>query len=66
VVKKTKKRKITPKTDSDRLDEVIRLLQILVASNLNNFGFNQTEIAKNLGVAKASVNKILKGANKEK
>jgi len=66
VVKKTGKRKTTPKTDLDKLDEIIRLLQILVASNLNTSGVKQAEIAKKLGIATASVNQILKGANKEK
>jgi plasmid maintenance system antidote protein VapI len=43
----------------------VGLLQNLLAIEFWRGGLSQEEIAKRLGVAKASVNEILKGVNRE-
>lgn len=54
-------RKKKPKTDSDRLDTIISLLQTLVAVELTKGGINQAKIGKILGIATGSVNALMKG-----
>ena len=44
---------------------IVQLLQNLLAIELWRGGLSQAEIRKRLGVAKGSVNKMLKGVNKE-
>jgi len=56
---------ISSKSDSEKLEEVIRLLNILVAIELFNSGVPQQEIAKKLGIAKANLGKLLKGVSRE-
>ena len=48
----------------ERLDAVIGMMQILVALDLKREGVPQTEIAKRLRVAKATVGTMLKGTKK--
>jgi predicted transcriptional regulator len=59
-------KKATPKTEKEKLDEVIRLLQIFNAIQLHKDGVTQEQIGKTLGIAKASVNQMLKGTKKDK
>jgi predicted transcriptional regulator len=59
-------KKVAPKTDTEKLDEVIRLLQISNAIQLHKDGVTQEQIGKTLGIAKASVNQVLKGIKKDK
>ncbi len=49
----------------DGLETIVLLLQNLLAIELWRGGLSQKEIAKRLCVAKASVNKMLKGVNRE-
>jgi predicted transcriptional regulator len=49
----------------EKLDEVIALLQRLVALELWRRGVSQEAIGKNLHVAKATVNEMLAGIKKD-
>lgn len=49
----------------EKLDEVIALLQRLVAFELSRRGVSQEAIGKNLRVAKATVNQMLAGIKKD-
>jgi predicted transcriptional regulator len=49
----------------EKLDEVIALLQRLVALELSRRGVSQAAIGKNLHVAKATVNQMLVGIKKD-
>jgi predicted transcriptional regulator len=48
-----------------KLDEVIELLQRLVALELSRRGVSQEAIGKNLHIAKSSVNQMLAGIKKD-
>jgi predicted transcriptional regulator len=48
-----------------KLDEVIVLLQSLVALELSRRGASQEAIGKNLHIAKATVNQMLAGIKKD-
>lgn len=60
-----KAKRTSSHTDSERLDEVIRLLQLSAAIELYRAGVTQKQIGKNLGIATASVNSMLKGIQKD-
>lgn len=49
----------------DELVEIKALLQYQLAIELWRGGLPQSEIGKRLGIAKASVNKMLKGVSRE-
>jgi predicted transcriptional regulator len=49
----------------EKLDEVIALLQRLVALELSRRGVSQEAIGKNIHVAKATVNQMLAGIKKD-
>jgi len=49
----------------EKLDEVIALLQRLVALELSRRGVTQEAIGKNLHVAKAAIGEMLAGVKKE-
>lgn len=49
----------------DVLEAIVLLLQNLLAIELWRGGLSQKEIAKRLCVAKASINKMLKGVKRE-
>jgi len=46
-------------------DKITQLLQNLLAIELWRGGISQAEIGKRLGIATGTVNKMLKGVNKE-
>lgn len=48
------------------LDNILKLLQHSIAIQLYYAGASQDEIAKNLRLAKLTVNKMVKGIKKEK
>lgn len=48
------------------LDSILKLLQHSIAIQLYYAGVSQDEIAKNLRLAKLTVNKMVKGIKKEK
>jgi len=50
---------------NDDLEMVVKLLQNLLAIELWRSGLSQAEIGKRMGIAKGSVNKMLKGVKKE-
>ena len=60
-----RKKTVNNRTDSEKIDEVLRLLQYSVAIELFKFGSTQQQIAKALGIATASVNKMLQGLKKQ-
>jgi|GEM_PF-2587410 len=62
-VKRTKS--VAYRTDSEKLDEIIRLLQISIAIELSKSGSTQQQIATTLGIGKLFVNKMLQGVTKE-
>ena len=64
---KTSKRtkSVAQRTDSEKLDEIVRLLQFSIAIELSKSGATQQQIASALGIAKVSVNKMLQGVGKE-
>lgn len=65
-MKATKRTKtVTQRTDTEKLDEIIRLLQFNVAIELMKLGLSQQQIAKSLGVATVAVNNMLKGAKRD-
>jgi predicted transcriptional regulator len=49
----------------EKLDEIIALLQRLVALELSRRGVSQEAIGKNLRVAKATINQMLTGIKKD-
>jgi DNA-binding transcriptional regulator LsrR (DeoR family) len=51
---------------SMQLDEIKRLLQHLIAIQLYCGGATQDEIVSNLRIAKATVNKMVKGIKKDR
>ncbi len=52
------------KTDSKSIEQVVGLMQNLLAIELWKGGVSQAEIGKRLGIATGSVNKIVKGINR--
>ena len=58
-------KKTAPKTDSEKLDEIIRLLKLSNALELQKLGVPQQQIAKTIGTATAAINQMLKGINKD-
>lgn len=65
-MKKAKRAKrATARTDSEKLDEIVRLLQFSVAIELARSGSTQQQIATALGIAKATVNKMLQSVTTE-
>lgn len=60
-----KAKSLAHRTDSEKLDEIVRLLQFSVAIELYQSGSTQQQIAKALGIATASVNKMLQNVGKE-
>ena len=56
-----KRRKKLPKSEAEKLDVLISLMQTLVAIELLKGGLSQQEIGKNLGMSVGSVNKLVKG-----
>lgn len=65
-MKKAKRTKnISQRTDSEKLDEIVKLLQFSIAIELSKLGSTQQQISKALGVATVSVNKMLQGTRKE-
>lgn len=48
----------------NEMQQVIKLLQHLLAIELWRAGVSQVEIAKHLGIATGSANKLLKGVNR--
>lgn len=54
-------KKSAPKTENEKLDILISLTQALIAIELYKGGVSQVQIAKTLGIATASANRILKG-----
>lgn len=65
-MKSTKRTKsVVNRTDSEKLDEIVRLLQFSIAIELSKSGVTQQQIATSLGIAKLSVNKMLQGVVKD-
>lgn len=58
--------KEAPSKVEDKLDEVIGLLQYLVALELSKAGVPQSTIGKHLHVAKASVVQMLRGVSRQR
>ena len=56
---------VAQRTDSEKVDEIVRLLQFSIAIELAKSGATQQQIATSLGIAKLSVNKMLQGMSKE-
>jgi len=52
--------------NGSQLDKLVLLMQYSVATQLAALGVSQALIAKKLGVAKATVNAMLKGINFQK
>lgn len=61
-MKKTKR--ASSRSEAEKLDEIIRLLQLTAALDMWSMGVKQQQIAKNLGIATATVNSLLKGIEK--
>ena len=62
---KKRAKRVSSKTDSEKLDQIINLLQTIAALELYRSGVKQSEIGKHLGIATVSVNKILKSVNRD-
>ena len=58
--------KVTPPAVEQKLDDVIRLLQCILARDLARSGVTQEAIGKHLRIAKAEVGPMVKGIKKEK
>ena len=56
---------ISSKSDSEKLEEIIRLLNLLVTVDLFKSGVSHQDIAKKLRISKTSVGELLKGVSRE-
>ena len=55
-----------PKAATPPVQEVVRLLQTLVARDMARSGVTQEEIGKHLHIAKAEVGPMVRGVSKKK
>ncbi len=55
-----------PKTAPSPTEEMVRLLQTLVARDMARSGVTQEEIGKHLHIAKAEVGPMVRGISKKK
>ncbi len=62
---KKKPRKLSPKSDTEKLNQIIQLLQTLTTIELFRSGVTQQQIGKHLGIAKATVSSMLKGVKQD-
>lgn len=62
--KKIRAKRTASRSDSEKLEEIIRLQQFSIAIELYRAGVTQKQIGKSLGIATVSVNQMLKGFDK--